>query len=114
MAKSSTELQEAITRSRSGQVRWRCPIPLREEIVQFTRDCQRDSISVVKVARELGLSESGLSRWLNAGKPQLRPVRISATPTAKDAGLVLVTPGGYRLEGLNAASAVDLLRRLEC
>lgn len=114
MAKSSTELQEAITQSRAGQFRWRCPVPLREEIVQYTRDRQRDGMSVVKVARELGLSESGLSRWLNAGKPRLRPVRVSAALPVQDSGLVLVTPGGYRLEGLNSASAAELLRRLEC
>lgn len=115
MAKSYTELQEAITRSRAGQVRWRCPLPLREEIVQFTRECQRDGIAVGKVAQELGISESGLSRWLHATKSRLRPVRVADSPRVIDeALLVLVTPGGYRLEGLDSASAADLLRRLEC
>ena len=115
MAQKISELREAITQSRTGQSRWRCPEPLREEIVKFARQRQGAGLSVLKIADELGLSTSGLSRWLNAGKSKLRPVRVAETlPVLASSPLVLVTPDGYRLEGLNTASAVDLLRRLAC
>lgn len=116
MTSDSSELREAITRSRAGQIRWRCPRPLRARIVAFTQQRQQAGISIEKTARELGVSASGLTRWLQAGEPRLRPVRIAEAPTESPSpdSLVLVTPGGYRLEGLSPASAADLLRRMAC
>lgn len=115
MAQNTSELREAITQSRAGQVRWRCPEPLREKIVEYARQRQGAGLSVLKVAQELGLSSSGLARWLNGRKSQLRPVRVAEVPSVSaSAPLVLVTPGGYRLEGLSTASAAELLRRLAC
>lgn len=113
MTRNSTELREAITRSRAGQPRWRCPARLRAEIVEFTQARRREGVSVMKVARELGMSESGLSRWLQKGRARLRPVRVIEEPSGRG-HLVLVTPGGYRLEGLSASCAADVLRRLGC
>ena len=113
MTREVQELREAITRSRAGEPRWRCPVPLREEIVQFAKERRQEGDSIVKIADSLGVSESGLNRWLQAGTKRLRPVRVEE-PVAEAEGLVLVTPGGYRLEGLRPASAADLLRRLRC
>ena len=114
MTSDSSELREAITRSRAGQIRWRCPPPLRAKIVAFTRQRQQTGMTIEKTARELGVSASGLTRWLQAGEPRIRPVRIAEAPAPLQDSLVLVTPGGYRLEGLSPASAADLLRRLAC
>ncbi len=117
MVMSYTELREAIVRSRSGQERWRCPAELREQIVRFTRECQRDGIAAKTVAKELGISDSGLSRWLQAADKRLRPVRITeAAASPRPEPLVLVTPGGYRLEGLRVDSAQrrQALQRAEC
>ena len=113
MTRDFTELREAITRSRAGQTRWRCPAKLRAEIVEFTQARRREGVSVMKVAKELGMSESGLSRWLQKKDGQLRPVRLAETPSSHDQ-LVLVTPGGYRLEGLSPRGAADVLRTLGC
>lgn len=71
----------------------------------------------MRVAERLGVSSSGLTRWIQAGEsPHLRPVNIAeaSSITTPDGKLVLVTPGGYRLEGLSASSAVSVLRRLAC
>ena len=114
MTANSSDLRKAILQSRAGQHRWRCPVPLREKVVAFTRERRQAGVSVEKIAQELGLSASGLSRWLNAGEPRLRPVRITEAPSKSSDSLVLVTPEGYRLEGLGPASAADLLRRLAC
>ena len=113
MTTDYTELREAIARSRVGQTRWRCPAQLREKIVGFTQERRQEGVSVMRVARELGMSESGLNRWLPKADGRLRPVRVVEEPS--DRGhLVLVTPGGYRLEGLSASCAADVLRRLGC
>ncbi len=113
MTTNYTELREAITKSRVGQTRWRCPAELREAIVEFTQERRRDGVSVGRVAKELGMSESGLSRWLPRGDRRLRPVRIAETPSSHDP-LVLITPGGYRLEGLSPRGAAEVLRSLGC
>ena len=114
MTTTFSELRETIIRSRAGQDRWRCPKPLRQQIVDFANTQRQEGMAVFKIAKRLGISESGLARWLQGGgQGKLRPVRIAETPTPQTK-MVLVTPGGYRLEGLDVASAVDLLRRLGC
>ncbi len=56
MTTNYTELRDAITKSRVGQTRWRCPAKLRDEIVGFTQERRREGVSVMRVARELGMS----------------------------------------------------------
>ncbi len=113
MTMNHQELRDEITQSRTGQDRWRCPPALRRKIVEFAEQGRRDGVSIARLAAQVGLSASGLRRWLVKGPGILRPVRVQeAVPVAPS--LVLVTPEGYRLEGLDASSAVDLLRRLAC
>ena len=113
MTQNTEDLRAAITRSRANAVRWRCPAPLKEEIVALTERRRAEGTPLMTIARELGVSESGLNRWLQKKSGSIRPIRVIEQAAAA-AELVLVTPGGYRLEGLDAASAVDLLRRLGC
>lgn len=114
MTTTFSELREAITRSRTGHKNWRCPAPLRQRIVEFTKAQRQEGLGVLPIAKQLGLSQSGLNRWLEDGSQgKLRPVRIAEAPTSQTK-IVLITPGGYRLQGLDVASAADLLRRLGC
>lgn len=114
MTTTFSELRETIIRSRAGHKNWRCPAPLRQQIVEFANAQRQEGMGVLPIAKQLGLSQSGLNRWLEgAGQSKLRPVRIAETPTSQTK-MVLITPGGYRLEGLDVASATDLLRRLGC
>ena len=113
MTTNYTDLREELTRIRAGRLRWRCPAALREKVVEFTRARQGEGITVTHVAKELGISSSGLDRWLHRGQERLRPVRIVEEPP-RSTDLVLVTPSGYRLEGLSIACASEVLRRLGC
>ncbi len=114
MTTTFSELRESIIRSRAGHKNWRCPATLRQQIVAFANTQRQEGMAILKIAQQLGLSQSGLNRWLEgAEEGKLRPVRI-ADPTTPQAMMVLVTPGGYRLEGLDVVSATDLLRRLGC
>jgi len=104
-------LREAIERSRSGKTCWQCPQGLRSEVVALARKRQAGGEGVGRIARELGLSESGLSRWLRSADGGFREVRIR--PESSPAGdLALVTPRGFRLEGLSETLALRLLQEL--
>jgi len=113
MTKNADALRDEITRSRSGLDRWRCPDGLRRKIVEYAEQGRGEGIPVARLAERVGLSTSGLRRWLSQGRGVLRPVRVQESAPAVPS-LVLITPGGYRLEGLDASSAADLLRRLAC
>lgn len=104
-------LRKAIEQSRSGQSCWQCPQGLRSEVVAFARERQAGGEGVGRIARALGVSSTGLARWLGSTDGGFRPVRVRqrSSPTED---LVLVTPRGFRLEGLTEALALRLLREL--
>jgi hypothetical protein len=73
------------------------------------------------IAQQLGLSASGLQRWSAraTGETRLRRVRIERrqipAPSAAQGtagSLVLVSPQGFRLEGLGVSEALALLHDL--
>lgn len=124
MTTKAAQLREAIARSRTGEGRWRCPKPLRREAARYAEAQIQRGRRLHEVARELGISRSGLARWLRRGEGRIRPVRVIESPLPPPSpapaessgaeGLVLVTPDGYRLEGLDSAAAVEILRGLQC
>ena len=75
--------------------------------------------AVARVARELGLPTQSLGRWLRRppaapGAP-LRPVAVTPEREAAPpppAGLVLLTAQGHRVEGLDRAGLIAVLRAL--
>ena len=67
----------------------------------------------MEIAADLGVSDSSLTRWMTAEKNKngsMGAVRVKETEVRS--GVVLVTPRGYRVEGLTVADAADLLRSL--
>ena len=113
MTTTDQELREEITKSRAGQSRWRCPTPLRERVVEHARERRRQGVPLRQTAKALGLSDSGLLKWVRVADGRLRRVRV-VEPAGGSTDLALVTPSGYRLEGLDAATAAEVLRRLQC
>jgi len=100
---------------RRGGKRWRTPPGLRDEIAVWARKRRAEGEVVASIAAAIGLSETTLAKWLGAGggPGELRPVRVTAAGAGpRRSGLVVVTPDGYRLEGLSVDDAVDVLRRL--
>lgn len=102
---------------------WRCPAGLRSRIVLYAQRRQADGERVAEIAGRLGLAERTLRRWLRRERGEetavgFRPVSI--VPVAAGPGdclgasaeLTLVTPGGYRVEGLDVEAAAYLLRVL--
>ena len=73
--------------------------------------------SIARVGRDLGLPIQSLGRWLRPPPPAapLRPVAV--TPAREAAppppvGLVLLTPQGHRVEGLDRDELIAVLRAL--
>lgn len=72
--------------------------------------------SVARLARELGVSEPTLTKWLRPPTPPvLRPVAVTPAPQPErraDVGPVLLTPRGVRVEGLDRDTLVAVLQAL--
>ena len=96
----------------------RYPEPLRQLAVGFATEAQACGWSGSRIARRLGVSWATLERWC-ATQPAAEPsvgmrevvVRDEA-PSSTELRPVLVTPEGYRIEGLGQADLVEILRAL--
>jgi transposase-like protein len=92
----------------------RIPDALRDELVAYARGRQAGGASLKQIARETGITRETIRNWLRAperGARALVPVAIVPEVVAHDA-VVVVSPGGYRVEGLDVATAAALLRLL--
>ena len=70
----------------------------------------------MSLATEMALPLTTAQRWLAGARRAFRPVTITSTPHAASASppaLVLWTSHGHRLEGLDVATAISVLRALE-
>lgn len=100
----------------------RIPDAVRATVLVYARAERERATPWQQIAREVGLSASVLKRWTNGRRPsgeqgRLLPVRLkekraNARSVAAGDGLVLVVPGGYRLEGLTLADATALVAAL--
>jgi hypothetical protein len=102
------------TRSRKARSA-RFPAPVREAAVNLARSRAHAGIPIHCTAQELGMRPATLYLWVSRQRVRrLRPVAVTAnagsTPTPP--GATLVTPHGFRVEGLDAAGLSALLRAL--
>jgi transposase-like protein len=98
-------------RQGAGGVGRRYPEELRAVAVAVARS-RRDE-PLARVAADLGVSAVSLQRWLEQEEPaRFRPVEVAPESGAETTGPVLITPRGYRVEGLAAEALVSLLRVL--
>lgn len=90
----------------------RYPRHLRDEIIACAEEGRAQGTTLSVVARRLGLPAHTLYGWLSASeeRPAFHPVRV--LPGSTSSSPVLVTPQGYRIEGLEVSSLVALLREL--
>lgn len=104
--------REEVSRRSVGGVGRRYPAELRAVAITVARE--RGSEPLSRVAADLGVSPLSLQRWLEQGEPAcFRPVEVKPEPVFASArGLVLITPQGYRVEGLGTEELVCLLRGL--
>jgi transposase-like protein len=91
----------------------------RVEVVRHAQTRVREGVAVARVARELGLRAKTLTLWMrSAPAVKLRPVRVERPPrhvpdaAVTDRRVVIVTPSGVRVEGLDLDGIVQLMRSL--
>jgi hypothetical protein len=94
----------------------RIPDDVRAAVLAYVEQERARGRSRNDVATELGLSSSVLARW-TGGRRRVRgkivPVRVVAKPVPTDATtLRIVSPSGYRIEGLSLRDAVEVVRAL--
>ncbi|OPX37488.1 MAG: hypothetical protein B1H11_05855 [Desulfobacteraceae bacterium 4484_190.1] len=117
----SQELAEGRSSGRSKK--WRCPPELISRIVSYAKVCRERGEPFFDIAVRLGLVESTLTRWFRTEKAKEQPGFRSVSIVRKDdneetiahpsaSGLRLLTPQGYRVEGLDAQTLAYLLRVL--
>jgi len=90
------------------------PRDLKERTSAWLAERRAAGATVAELAAELGLASGTVLRW-SATKARssraLLPVEIVAEPTAVGS-MSVVSPSGFRVEGLSFADAVALLRAL--
>jgi len=108
------ELRSQIEESRNGKYRGavRYDAELRERVVAHAKTALASGERLQGIAQGLGLATVTLRRWMEpaAEGVALRPVTLM-TPE-RSTGCVIVSPGGYRVEGLSTDEAARLLALL--
>ncbi len=94
----------------------RYPAAFRTAAVALARTQLRRGHAVDRVAEAVGVSSPTLTRWLRRPPaPALRPVAVIGAPppeTTPGSSVVLITPAGVRVEGLDGAGLVAVLHAL--
>jgi transposase-like protein len=91
----------------ASQVRY--PDELRAEVIAVARAGRTAGRSLHRLAREIGVSAPTLMEWLRRpARGQLRQVAVAPAPVTTNP--VLVTPHGFRIEGLDLVGLVTVLR----
>ena len=91
---------------------------LRRSAVDFVRSARTEGVSLLQCSRLLGVGYKSLHCWVQAETgataTSLRPVEIAvrADVSGDDDCLVLVSPGGFRIEGLARPDLAALVRIL--
>jgi hypothetical protein len=97
-----------------SQVRY--PDAFRRAALALARRYLGQGGPVARLARELGVSEPTLTKWLRPpARPMLRPVAIAiapASPPSTRTRPVLITPKGVRVKGLDRDTLVAVLQAL--
>jgi len=96
-------------RARAG---WRYSSELRHLAVSYLEDCLREGGTRGSASRKLGVSEFTLKQWQKQRKRNGRFQRVEVTDSESTHAIVLVTPEGYRVEGLSEPALIRLLGQL--
>lgn len=110
-------VDERVKRFRGARRSGRCPGDLRKLAVGYASDRAAEGAGIAEVARDLGTTPASLRVWMEQVEPEFRPVHVVGPlpPWAGECSrpvLSVVTPRGFRLEGLDVPAAAHLLQLL--
>lgn len=106
-------LKREIGRLERGRGR-RYPAALRERIARYARSRHDEGASWATIGEELSVPWETLRRWSRGARSStaMVPVEVVQPTVAAEAGVAIVSPTGWRLEGLEVRKAVAVLRAL--
>lgn len=90
----------------------RIPDEVREAVVAFGLEARAVGTTWKQIGDRVGLSASVVQRWCRAASPTSPWSAVTVRPEVASVAsgtLVLVTPSGYRIEGLGVGDAERLL-----
>jgi transposase-like protein len=119
MRQTSNDLRARARRfeNREHPTATRFPPEFREEVVALARERRALGVPVARIATEMGVKTRTLALWLRSA-PKRRLRRVKLTPDASGVAPALapstlaVTVGAVRVDGLDLASVVMLVRAL--
>ena len=91
------------------------PSEVRAVLVAYAAEQRDRGRAWATIAKEIGVSNSALIRWSQRGArvcERAMPVEVRAEKAREGTTVVLVSPGGYRIEGLERSEALAALREL--
>jgi hypothetical protein len=102
------KLRAALARREGGRGRRFAP-ELRRQITAVGRELRAEGQSWCRIGGELGLPAETVRRLCEAA-PGFVAVEVADRAVARE--LVVIAPSGYRVEGLDIETVVELLARL--
>lgn len=111
-------LLEQFRNEAEGRATVRYAKELRDVAVQYARQQKQMGRGLTRVAKELGVTVVSLRAWMTEADSSFLPVELCAgsgrvdSETQAHGAVRLVSPCGYRVEGLSVESAYQLLRLL--
>jgi hypothetical protein len=109
--------EATILRRELGKVtsrRGRCfPAELKERVSRWLVSQRVSGAMIADLALELGLSTGTVLKWSAGAKRSRALLPVEIVPSVRaERSVSLVSPSGFRLEGLLLAEAAELLRAL--
>ena len=114
MERTAAEFRAAVRRAGPRGAGRRYPAALRQMAAEYFRRRQAAGASVAAISRELGVKRHTLKTWTGTPVEPVPPrfVPVSVVADVPASRIVVHGPGGVRVEGLDVADVVALLRGL--
>jgi len=111
MARSDLqELRRELSKHERGAGR-RYPAALKQRAAEYAKQHHANGASIIAIASELGMRTETVRRWCNGGgTTALVPVEVIVSPAI--ATVAIVSPSGFRIEGLELHDAIAALRAI--
>ena len=111
------EVRRLKARSKENGLRY--SVEMKAFGAEYGKSRVRDGVRPAKIALELGVNVATLCKWMEMGdicksrkSRGFRAVRVEQYKDESTELVTMVSPGGFRLEGLSVRSAALLLREL--
>ena len=109
------EILKRFRRQAKTRENQRYPQPLKQLGCDYARERIKQGETIGAIAGQLGVAEQTLRSWLEKPSSDFLRVQVSESTRIEQSEtekLTLISPSGYRVEGLDLASVSQLLRVL--